>query len=554
MKRNMRKLEQYATLLCGCILALSACQEKLPEPAFVPEQTSDAIGFNVGVVKTKGLIETDTDLSVANTKIKVYDILTSATDENVKVTYIDDEISGVASGAWAYKDADTHYYWTKSGLHNFFGYMLTDPDNNTFTGAEYADQVLTVTSRTLTPATTPQIDFLYSDIVSRNAATDSHGPIALNMHHLFTALSATVVNGWPEAISISDITFTGLKPTQGATIDWGAATAPSYDRTAAAADIQLNSGAIAMAASEDPENPVSANVYTGQDVPTDGDYRLLWPQDGLASATVSVTFTVDGESFERSASLAGVFADNEMAAEKKYSLVLTLTYNALYVNATVADWEDADPLTYKLNMSTNMRLFDSWLYRYDTDGSVTPENYTDWATSHMVVSDGRVNVTSDTEPVPGRPLHSPQIQLVTTGSFPFNLVINNTDFEIVHTIKNATGVVTGYDPSDDGILSIPAGDDVYTYFYIVPKLGVTPADPVAKVSLIYKDTTLGDQKVTFNYNSLPGYSDDSSEIWVYYVAPTDYSNSSDESAYKGKFLKMYFQDYNNPLVPTTNQD
>lgn len=217
----------------------------------------------------------------------------------------------------------------------------------------------------------------------------------------------------------------------------------------------------------------------------------------------------------------------------------------LYVKPTVAPWTDAPVLDYTLKMSTNMRLFDSWLYRYDTVDQ-DYSNWSNWAGSHMVVSDGRVTSPVPPEAVAGRPLYSPQIQLVTTGSGSFELTIDNADFEIVRANKNETGVVTSYNSSTDGKLTIDAGTDVYTYFYIVPKEGVTPANPEAKVWLIYNDPVLGPQKVTFNYSALPGYSDDSAEIWAYYF-PNDQYNITDK-------LKMYYQDANHPLVPTPVQN
>ena len=214
---------------------------------------------------------------------------------------------------------------------------------------------------------------------------------------------------------------------------------------------------------------------------------------------------------------------------------------ALYVLPTVADWIDVDELEYTIDMSTSMRLFDSWLYRYDTDN-----NYSDWNESHMVVSSGRGEAT-DTEPVGGRPLHSPQIQLVTTASAgSYELYIDNSDFEIVKAVKNDVGVVTEYTPSTDGTLTIDAGENVYTYFYIVPKDGVEPSTPAAKVFLYYNDPALGKQEMTFNNSSLPGYSDDSAEIWVYYVSETAYEAGKIDD---NTFMRMYYKDVNNPLVP-----
>lgn len=222
----------------------------------------------------------------------------------------------------------------------------------------------------------------------------------------------------------------------------------------------------------------------------------------------------------------------------------------LYVDPTVLPWEDADPLTYTINMSTSMRLFDSWLYRYDTDntygwgGTDADAAYNHWNESYMVVSNGR-----DTETE--RPLRSPQIQLVTTCSSPntFELYVDNSDFEIIQAVKNTTGVVTDYTASTNGTLSIAAGPDVYTYFYIVPKEGVTftSENSKAHVFLYYNDSVLGKQEMTFNYGAFPGYSDDSSEIWVYYVSETAYDAGKidDDNA----FMKMYYQDSINPLVP-----
>lgn len=209
----------------------------------------------------------------------------------------------------------------------------------------------------------------------------------------------------------------------------------------------------------------------------------------------------------------------------------------LYVVPTVADWKDAPKLTYDINMATSMRLFDSWLYRYDLDENY--DDYTKWATSHMAVAPG----TDDT----GRPLYSPQIQLVTQN--PDGTMVlkidNTTDFQLVKVEKDADNKITGYTSGNTITIgqSTTENPDVYTYFYIVPNSTVT--NRVAKVSLYYNDPALGEVKIPFNYSSLPGYSDDSSEIWVYYFPVDEYNIT-------GK-LKMYYQDVNHPLVPTPVQ-
>ena len=236
-------------------------------------------------------------------------------------------------------------------------------------------------------------------------------------------------------------------------------------------------------------------------------------------------------------------AGNDFVRNHSWIVYAYFSGGKLYVKPTVAPWIDTTPLDYTIDMSTNMRLFDSWLYRYDTDGNY--DDYTKWATSHIAVSSGRVKTPVAPETIAGRPLRSPQIQLVTSGSGTFELTVDNNGFEIVRANKNEVGVVTSYDASTDGTLTIAAADNVYTYFYVVPKERVVPANRVAKVSLIYNDPVMGKQKVTFNNNVLPGYSDDSSEIWFYYFPEEDYTID-------GK-LKMYYQNAANPLVPTTVQ-
>ena len=275
--------------------------------------------------------------------------------------------------------------------------------------------------------------------------------------------------------------------------------------------------------------------------------------DGKIYGTVSYKLSAADD--EKTANFELYTADNETHAQpcfprNHYSVVYAYFKGdkELYVKPTVADWIDTDTLNYTMKLTTNMRLFDSWLYRYDTDGDYN--DYTKWATSHMVVSSGLVAAGTDGD-VENRPLRSPQIQLVTTtgvddiiGAYPLHLVLDNTDdFQFVKAVKEG-GVITSCTVSD--AIDIAKGENVYTYFYIIPKSENVAR--TAKVMLFYDDPVLGRIKVTFNYNALPGYSDDSSEIWVYSVAPDDYNNAN------GDKLKMYYQDINNPLVPTADQN
>ena len=227
-----------------------------------------------------------------------------------------------------------------------------------------------------------------------------------------------------------------------------------------------------------------------------------------------------------------------------YKFNITEVVGGLYVVPTVAKWKDAPVLDYTINMSTNIRLFDSWLYRYDLDTKDGKPDYSNWNESYMVVSTGS-GAKTDVEPA-GRPLRSPMIQLVTTGG-PFELKIDSEDFMIVSVTKNdIAGTITGY-PTHAQSLVIPAAaenKEVYTYFYIVPTSNMTGKK--AHVFLYYNDPVLGNQEVPFNNNALPGYSDDSSEFWVYSVTEAQYNDG--KIGDNNPFLRMYYYDAKHPLV------
>lgn len=271
----------------------------------------------------------------------------------------------------------------------------------------------------------------------------------------------------------------------------------------------------------------------------------LYDSEQKASKDFALTFDLNPNT-----GVAAAVGDAFFIRNHLYEFTVTKVNDdgELYIVPKVADWNDGGTITPPINLSTSMRLFDSWLYRYDIpkEGETTPD-YKDYDDSHMVVSDGRVTATSDAEPVAGRPLRSPQIQLVTNGTGTFELYVDNDDFEILRVNKDNAGKVSSYEASSGGTLSIAAGEDVYTYFYIVPKVGVTPSEPRAKVFLYYNDPTFGKQEVPFNYGSLPGYSDDSSEIWVYFDTIDNYDAGKDTNG--NAYMKMYYKNANQPLVP-----
>ncbi len=562
----MRKSYIFELLIVSLAFAVSCDRNETPL-----EEPCDLIQIAASGedMQTRGLLNM-ADLPTEGTKVKIYDYLTGFSGvidgqeyTNGNVMYIDDEVECVTAGntaapkgSWKFDTAP--WRWTRTGTHHFFGWLTYDKKSNlkvtNLVTPNFADNTLTVPAITFTKDT-PQFDFSYSDIVTKETPKATPSDVEIPLKHLFTALAVTVRNEANDAVTISSISLRGIVNGRSATVDYNLGTSDTRNAeltTGTAGNFDVWSGTTPISIAAETATPV--NAYTNQPLTlTEGkvtlantDFRLLWPQDDLTNAKITVKYKIgSAKEIDKTVDLKDD-TFKMMEAGKKYILNIAITYTALYVNPIIANWVDVSELDYTLGMTTSMRLFDSWLYRYDTD-----KNYDDWKNnwegSHMAVSSGRVVTPVAPETVAGRPLRSPQIQLVTSGAYTYDLVVDNSDFEIVQAVKDATtGKVTEYKASTNGKLTIAVGNDINTYFYIVPKNGVTPSNPVAKVSLIYNDSVNGAQKVTFNNNTLPGYSDDSSEIWAYYVPESEY-NITDK-------LKMYFQDYNHPLVPTTDQN
>ena len=363
----MKKVLKFI-LPAACILALSAaCSEKI-DPVELAD--GEEIRFAVDQADTKALIESG-GLAVAGTQLRVFDILTgfsgtvnghSPDATTGELTYIDNFI-GYNGSAWPFVNADgtaytpAYYRWTKTGTHTFFGYLTKDPAGNAFSGTvSMSGKVLSISQTELKPTTTPQFDFLYSDIIERNAATGPYTAIPLSMKHLFTALAVDIVNETGAAITNLSVTFTNMHPAQSATIDWGTPLSAdsnnkvyptvTYAPTLANQTLEnaeaMEIGTLSSISFSE-EQPVTAHLFLN------GEYRLLWPQAILAptenAAGSQVSVTYEGCTVARTANLVDLLDNDEnpittMEAGKKYLLTITIMPLEVRFNIIVTDLEN----------------------------------------------------------------------------------------------------------------------------------------------------------------------------------------------------------------------
>lgn len=260
-----------AALLAGCAKVTTDS----------PEITTDSmIDFDLGYVATKGQISTQEFLT-NGTSVQVYDYLSfpKASEEE---TYLNDEVVYNSSESkWKLKSGK-QYAWTRSGTHKFFGWITKDAKGN-LTPANlwssptisYSGKVLTLPSKSLDFTSTAQVDFLYSDIVSRtmsNSTLDDHSPVQLKMKHVFSAVSFGLNNQLQEDITLKSIKLQGIHNTGSATVDFtGVSTQLNYSTFTGALGREW-SDATGVVLKAKTRKPDAFNLSSSA-----RDVRMMWP-------------------------------------------------------------------------------------------------------------------------------------------------------------------------------------------------------------------------------------------------------------------------------------
>ena len=279
--KDMRIYNFFAVLLLSAGLLASCSKSSGIEEPVVPQEpetpTAKLPNITFGKPGTKAMLN-DADLKTNGSKIHVYDLLsgyTGVTFEgwNPNTPYIDEEIIYDGNVVWKYASEGV-YPWTATGTHKFFGYLtydkksdLTNPVTPTLSGT-----TMTVPSITFTPASA-QFDFLYSDMVTRDAATKDYSVVPLTFKHLFTALSVEVESKTDTKVRLKSITFEGLKNKNSATIAF-----------ASPSEVTLGTSSVdgsffpTMSSSIELDEDELYDPLTQQENPTERSYFLLWPQ------------------------------------------------------------------------------------------------------------------------------------------------------------------------------------------------------------------------------------------------------------------------------------
>lgn len=230
-------------------------------------------------------------------------------------------VSTGTGAVWPFKDGDAlsspdkHYYWTKTGTHRFYGVLVKDNSGSapltptTGWGFDAAHKVYSVPTTTLT-LTSPQFDFVYSNVIERNL--DNGAPttaVPLKFNHLFSAFGFTFENDSPSSFNIKSATLK-VDDQAAATIDysnvWDKGFAPAdadnWNPAVTYTGLTMSSTTGISGKTGDIQAGTCYDMFQGglldkNNMANYDKYTLIWPQD-LTGKTLEMSYLVSGKRYQ----------------------------------------------------------------------------------------------------------------------------------------------------------------------------------------------------------------------------------------------------------------
>ena len=215
MKTDMKHIHTLAAAVFMAA-ALSSCAKMRVETEDVrPAGTPIRMAVSSEGAQTKALFDADS-FSAEGNVLQIWDVyFNSVVAPQAYIEGTDVVSTGTTGAVWPFKEGDAvkHYYWTKTGTHRFYGVLVKDNSGSapltptTDWGFDAAHKVYSVPITTLT-LTSPQFDFVYSNVIERNL--DNGAPttaVPLKFNHLFSAFGFTFENDSPSSFNIKSATL-----------------------------------------------------------------------------------------------------------------------------------------------------------------------------------------------------------------------------------------------------------------------------------------------------------------------------------------------------------
>ena len=317
-------MKHINTLAAAVFLAaaLSSCAKMRVETEDVrPAGTPIRMAVSSEGAQTKALFDADS-FSAEGNVLQIWDVyFNSVVDPQAYIEGANVVSTGTTGAVWPFKEGDAvsspdkHYYWTKTGTHRFYGVLVKDNSGSapltptTGWGFDAAHKVYTVPTTTLT-LTSPQFDFVYSNVIERNLDNgDPTTAVPLKFNHLFSAFGFTFENDSPSSFNIKSATLK-VYDQAAATIDysnvwdkgfapaaadnWNPAVTYTGLKMSSEAGISGKTGAIQPATCYD---MFHGGLLDKDNMANYDKYTLIWPQD-LDGKTLEMAYLISGKRYQ----------------------------------------------------------------------------------------------------------------------------------------------------------------------------------------------------------------------------------------------------------------
>lgn len=317
MKTDMKHINSLAAAVF-LAAALSSCAKMRVETEDVrPAGTHIRMAVSSEGAQTKALFDA-ASFSAEGNVLQIWDVyFNSVVAPQAYIEGTNVVSTGTTGAVWPFKEGDAvkHYYWTKTGTHRFYGVLVKDNSGSapltptTGWGFDAAHKVYSVPTTTLT-LTSPQFDFVYSNVIERNL--DNGAPttaVPLKFNHLFSAFGFTFENDSPSSFNIKSATLK-VANQAAATIDysnvWDKSFAPAdadnWNPAVTCTGLTMSSTTGISGKTVAVQPATCYDMFQGVLIDKDNmanydKYTLIWPQD-LTGKTLVMAYLVSGKRYQ----------------------------------------------------------------------------------------------------------------------------------------------------------------------------------------------------------------------------------------------------------------